>query len=758
MQRFFCCHNSPPVPQSHRQRHHRSSSLSHILPISLPCVVFLLLLLSSLQCPVRAVLNKYLQAGWSPNSSEVILNGEPRTASFSTAYPTWQPFPTFYLWLSPNSSTVSPLSYQVLVDEGSPYIPSIGPAPWLAVNDQNFFSVYAIDDPEVEEQAVVVSTGGLCDVQWNNAGQSGKFYVNTAANFDDVEILFKHDCFYPPVRVGQPPATDDVIAYSTGPDPNLTPKAGVRLSVTANVGEQLVLDVRVVDIGVNQWPHGQNATFILTINASNDALLQTTIVTPEIGVPQYVIIGEPLLDELPPAQITVASTCTDPASSGYIVLSLNFGFARPMTLPVNITCQAQKSVNPLRSFSVDLMPGAQFVGVTGRLPIAVNGTVPVGSAFSVQPSAGGPYTFAMPQRYVVLSVYNANYVNQNLTGRLTVNAGSWLVGLTASSSATTTPGSNALTFALRGNRLTVQIETVCQDEQQQQTTSVLIDSITDGVDFYYDPIEFNYQWTCRQPPLFALSTQPATSPQSTGLLINQGQPANTASGDWTVSTKGGAGVINVDYNIQAEYESVVGATLYLTLQSNYSTMFAWSLDTDSSYGLSGASFRMAGLKLQSGMTYKTNLPLSYSTQLITRLELDSLVCSKREYVQVSTRLTYGWERYVTIEYNRHCDQADQLTDAPSLSEGAVAAIVLFVLATACCVMGCGWRYSSKGKRGWEMLPFYDVWGRVQDSALGPKRYTGPQMMDEDLDGMTEEVEISSTGGGGYGSTSYQNDL
>ena len=721
-----------------------AASISYLLFLSF---------LSPFLSPVLAVPNPALQAGWSPNSSEVILNGHFVSASLAEPFASWQPFPTLYLWLSGNSSQ-PPIRYRVVPPglTSSLYIPVIGPAPWLAVNDDSFFSVYAVDGAEVEEQAVVVSTGGLCNVQRGQTAASN-FVIDTQAVYDDVRIVFDHDCFYPRVRIGRPPATDDVIEYSYTLIPNLTPAPGVQLAVIANTGEELQLDVRVVDNGEGQWQAGQNASFIVDFTASNDVLQQTTVITPEIQTSQLVTIST-TLNLTPPASITVTSTCSDPSSSGYVNLTVNFGFARSMVLPISITCQLQQTVKPLQSFGVDLVPGSQFVGASrSRMPIVINGTVPTTSSFNV---AGSPYTFHLPQRYVSLSLYNNN-PNSTITARLTVSAGSSLVGLLASSGHPTR-GSNTFAFALQSDRLSVLIETRCEYSQQLQTTSIIIDSITDGIVPKYDPIEFNYQWTCQQPPLFALSTRSPSSSQQTGNLIDQGQPVlNGAGGNWQVSTNGSAGVINVDYNIEAELWSVVGAALYVTLQSGNATVFAWSLDTVSSTGLSNAAFNMLGTPVQSGSTFKTNIALSSSTQLTSQLLLDQLMCSKREYVQVSTQLTYGWLQYVTINFNRHCDTADQPSyTVPALNGGAVAAIVLLVLLSACCVMGCGWRYSNKGKRGWEILPFYDMWGRFQDSALGPKRYTGPQMVDEDVDGLTEEVEISSTGG--YGATSYQNDL
>ena len=700
---------------------------------------------------MHAIPNPALQAGWSPNSSEVIHDGTFLSASLVDALPSWQPFPTLYLWLS--NSSVPSISYRIVTSTANPYIPTMSPAPSLTVNG-DYFNVYAINDPDVNEPAVVMGTAGLCEVARSQTDRSGQFAINTAADWDDVDVYFTHDCYYPRVRIGQPPATDDVLAYSAGLNPNLSPDPTVHLSVTANTGEELLLAMRVVDTGEEQWQRGQNATFTIDFTASNDVLLRTTIITPKLKTQQLLTICT-TLNELPPANITVASVCTDAASSGYVTLQLNFNFQRLYTVPVNITCRPEKNVNPLQSFGVDLVPGAQFGDATvSRVSIAVNGTVAATSAFSV--AASQPYTFATPQRYVSLSVYN-NYSNRNLTGRLTVSADSWLVGLTANSAATSR-GTDSFSFAIQSNKLNVLIETQCEYSQQLQTTTVLIDTLSDGVDFYYDPVEFTYQWTCRQPPQFALSTkQPSNGRQSSGNLINVGQPSDTAGGDWTVDANSSvAGVINVNYNIQAPLESLIGAVLYLTLQSRNATVFAWSLDTDSSNGLSATQFEMLGQPIRPGSTsYRTTLPLS-STDITTQLVLDALICSRPQYVQISTRLTYGWLQYVTINFIRRCDTADRYNYTNALGGGAVAAIVLLVLATACCFMCCGWRYSSKGKRGWEVLPFYDWWGRVQDRTLGPKRYTGPQMVETDIDGMGEEVEISSTGG--YGSTSYQNDL
>ena len=740
-------HSQTPPSIPHTFHQPPSSFTSHA------CISYLLFLcsLSSLLSPSIAVPNRALQAGWSPNSSEVILNGDFVSDSLQTTFPSWQPFPTLYLWLS--NSSVSPISYRAVGSTTSYYLPAVGPADWLAV-EGDYFSVYNINDATVEEQAAVVSTGGFCNVQSSQTDVASNFVITTKADYDDVAIPFTHDCYYPRVRIGRPPATDDVVAYSFTRVPNLTPKPGVPLSVTANTDAVLQLDVRVVDTGEEEWQRGQNATFVVDFTASNVALGQTIVITPTIRTDQLTTICTQL-NELPPTTITVTSTCSDPVNNGYITLSLSFGFSQPMLLPINITCQPQQQSSPLQSLSVDLVPGAQFVGTSSsRVPIVVNGSVPTTSAFNVVPSGGQPYTFAIPQRYVALTLNHNNVLNQTIIGRMTVGAASSLVGLSASS-ARTTKGSNTFSFAVQSSKLSVLIETQCEYSQQLQLTTVVIDTIKDDAGNKYDPIEFNYQWTCIQPPLFALSTRSPSGAQSTGNLIDQGQPSNTAGSNWQVDTNGTAGVINVNYNIQAAFDSMVGAAVYVTLQSPNATVFAWSLDTGSSVGLNNAAFQLSGTPIQSGSAFKNNIPLNPSTTVTSQLLLDQLVCSTREYVQVTTRLTYGWQPYVTITFRRHCDTADQfnyVTD--TLSGGAVAAIVFSVLLTACCFMGCGWRYSNRGKRGWEILPFYDMWGQFQDRTLGPKRYTGPQMVDED--GMGEEVEISSTGG--YGSTSYQNDL
>jgi len=732
--------------------HHSSpSSLVCSAPLLRPLVF--LFVLSSFLCPLLAIKNAALQAGWSATSSEVICNGTFDDTTLQDSIASWDTLPPLYLWLS--DSSLPPVSYSVDVLLGS-YTPQVGPAPWVPVQGASF-KVYAADSPSVEEQAVLISQTGLCRVQRNEGPIRSQFIIDTT-EYDDVTVVFRHDCYYPRIRIGQPPASDDVIEYSRTAIPKLTPDASVKLSVAANTGEELQLDMRVVDTEEGQWKRGQNFAYSVQLSlASNDVLRNTTIITPEVDTPQLTNITS-TLNELTPARITVASTCSDEASSGYIELSINFNFSRPITLPINITCQPQKTVTPLRSLSVDLLPGAQYVGApVSRLPIAVNGSVAADSVFNV--ASGEPYMFAIPQRYVQLSLYNNNYLstNRSITGRLTVSAGDWLVGLSANSAASIPAAQNSFTFSLQSRPLTVQLETQCETSNQLQTTTVVINSISDEVVSFYDPIEFTYQWQCLQPPLFALSTQSPSSAQAVGNLINRGQPANTAGGSWTVDRNGTADVINVNYNIQAEMDSLIGATLYLTLQTDSATVFAWSLEPATSDGLSDVAFRMLDTPVTAGSTYRKNLPLSTATQLTTPLSLDRLLCSKREYVQVSTRITYGWTQHVTLNFNRRCTQADTF-DSAALSSGAVAAIVLTVLATACCLMGCGWRYSSKGKRGWEMMPCYDWWGAVQDSALGPKRYTGPQMDEDglDLDGTTEEVEISSVGG--YGSTSYQNDL
>ena len=711
---------------------------------------FLLLLLSTRLSTVRCIPNRALQAGWSPNTSEVIRNGDAVSASPDDSYHSWEAYPTLYLWLSDSAS--SPVSYQVIANVDLPYYPVMQPAPWLEVESAQFFNVYALADAQENEPAVVVSTGGLCNVPNSRTDQAASFAVHTAAAWDDVTVHFHHDCYYPRVQIGQYPATDDVIAYSQNKNPNLTP-TNVSLAVTANTGEVLQLDVRVVDIGDGQWQKGQNATFAVDFAANNSELASTIVISPELQVLQNATIGS-ILNVLEPVSITVASTCSDPASSGYVNVTLNFGFERLMLLPVYVTCREHRELNPLHALGVDLLPGAQFASTTAaRLPIAVNGSVPTTSSWNV---AGQPYTFDLPQRYIQLAVYYNNYQNRTLTGRATVGAGNALVGLTSSAAATKT-ASNVVTFRLTSNRLTLVIETQCQDAQQLQQTTVQIDSLTDG-DEWYDSVAFHYQWTCQQPPLFALGTRPLSTAQPKGNLIEQGQVASGAASGWTVGANGDAG-INVNYVIPAEVESVVGSALYLTLQSSNATMFAWSLDQQASQGLSRVAFRMSGTSVQTGGAYEANIPLSGSAATYT-LTLDQLLCSTREFVQVSTRLTYGWAQHATITFQRHCEQADApLSDSATPSGGAVAAIVLLVLLAASCTMCCGYRCSSKGKRGWEVLPWYDAWGAVQDRALGPKRYTGPQMelggVDDDGYPIGEEVEISSTGG--YGST-YQNDL
>ena len=738
----------------------RSPSLSSFT-VAVPCLL-LLACLASFPCPALSGLNRFLQAGRTANSRDIISDGTFIESSLSAPLRSWQPFPTLYLWLS--DSTAPPVRYRVLLPANQQplYEPLIVPAPGLNAKNNEYISVYPLNGTEEEEQAVLMASGGVCAVAVNTTAVDSAFVLNTDSEYDDVLISFTHDCIYPRVNIGRPPATNDVLQFAVSAPPQLTPNAGVQLSVAANTGAELELHVRVVDIGDQQWLHDELVPFTVSFTASNDELAASTLITPEVEKPQFVTISEPLLtDPTAFAMVAIGSSCSDPANSGYITLQINFLFQRSIELPINITCQPSKRVAPLRTLSVDLLPGAQFVGTAVRTPIAVNGAVPTSSSFNVQPPAGRPYTFVLPQRYVTLSIYNnfSSSSNRTITGQLIVSGGSdgnWIVGMAANSAPIVS--GDRLPFTLQSSKLTVVIETQCQTSQQLQTTTVLISSLTDGVVFDYDPIEFNYQWLCQQQPLFALSTVSPKS-QSAANLIDMSQPSTRSAGsEWEVDTNAPAGVINVNFNIQAPLEGMVGTQLYLTLQSGNATMFAWTFDSGSSLGLSDASFAMQGSTLQAGSMYKTIIPLSASSGTLTSLLLlDRLVCTQREYVQVTTRLTYGWQSYVNIIYNRHCEQADQFDNSVALSSGAVAAIVLLVLASAACVMGCGWRYSSKGKRGWEMLPFYDVWGRVQDSALGPKRYTGPQMTDEDLDGMTE-VEISSTGGYGSTVTSYQNDL
>ena len=713
------------------------------LPLSL--LLILLTLSSSLSC-VRGGELQNLQAGTSLGANNVIANGVLNRGWPPDTLASWQTLPGLYFWLSPP------------VPSAEPPQPSLANMSMQPVSSP--FYLYLVQPAFPAGQLPLVSadplqpllvnfSSALCNVQQSSPMQHSELtmYVNAAGQpYDTINLYFTHDCYYPRINVGSTPASVPDILQSAlvGERPQLVPNTAAAVQLLAINPARPVLTLYVsATWQQQQWPLNSSVSFYARLSAgSSAAILSATTVNEQLLTVLTSLPEQANVDTVP---VVVTADCEESSERGWVLLTLSFYFAQNISLNVSVQCGRAVGESYWPNLQVSSAPSSTC---NVSLPLVSNGRT------TAQFQQGeGMMLFPVQQRFFTL---NLSYSPAPAVYSLSFDAEALSAGTVGNVVGATWGGDgSAVTLASTIPRLpgsgsaSITIETQCV-AQGTLTVRVTLGGTKTGQGGQSYTANFLYlSMTCTKP-LFNLST---TANAQQPNLVSAGRIVPRPAYSFISSSN--AFVIPVVTDTEA-------VQFWLSMQTPGPTVFTWRLLPGENYAnvafiADGRSFQGASLSQGSSPQLISSFPVVAAEEsalpfFFPSFEFSSLRCLGRDAVSVVTELSFGWGAPLQLQFMRECAAADYDGSDEGLDAAGVVAVVFTVMITALCCLGCGYNYRVKHQRGWAMVPGHGWWQRVQDSTLGPKRYT-PQM-----DDLEEGVEIhntrpvtTSSGYGTYGS-------